>query len=1375
LIQALLIVATLIVGAAAAAIIVSQTSWFKNWVRAYIVREAGQYLNGQLTIERLGGNLFYGLELENIGLTVDGRQVVSVKDLGLDYSVFDFISKGVAIDDIRLNRPVLSLRRDADGWSIARLIKRERAEADREGPGSTIAVGDIGISDGSIVIDDVQGTTGVKLPERVDRLDAKLSFSYEPVHYSIDISHVAFRGADPSIGLNGLSGTLSVRDDTLYLDRIAVRTEESSVSVQGAVQHYLSTPVLNIEASSDKLALPEIARIFPVFAGIPLQPAFEFKVDGPLDRLAIEIDVRSSAGQVKGTFVADAMAPEQSAKGDFSVRHLDLAPIVNDRRQRTDLTADARVDLRTNHLADLDALRGRVTLKGPRLAAMGYSAENVKADIRVRGRQLGLVASGGAYGGQATAAGEVLVRRPGSGSLTYDLKGQTRGVNLRRLPPDLRAPQVETALNADYRVSNREGLDVDLRFEGSTVAGAAIAAGSTASVRLRGDDVSYQADVTAAEVDVQRLGREFRVPSLDLDRYEGNLNGHIQSGGTITGISRGMTADNVAATARVDLDPSRVGRLAIDRATVDADYQHHLVAIRQLDIAGRDLNVTATGTVATDEDGQSNLTFHADTPRLEEVAALVDLPLSGIATVEGAITGNRSELRSTGHVIGNGVRYAENGALSLTSDYDARVPDLSVERASITADSQATFVTIAGQNINELTGKTTYADRQLQFDAVARQPERSLTAAGSAAFHPDHHEVHLQRLAFDPQGQSWQLAPGSNAAIQYGGDVVTLKDVTLVSGDQQITAEGSIGQTGSAIRFTATNVDVAGVDALLLRPPQFTGRLNARGTVSGPKDALRVSGDFDVRDGGFRQFKYQSFGGTVAYSAPARSDVGGLTVDVRLQQNPTQWLTAKGSLPATLVGSGFGAAGGAQDGPDRSRAIDLTVDSSPIDLGLVQGFTTELTNVTGALEAHVHVGGTLDDPRPEGAIDVKDGAMLVASTGVPYKNIAGRIDLRPDRLHIDQLTVLDNHDSALSVVGDLAIRERQLSGVQLYVTSKDFKVIDNELGNLRIESSLEVNGELRAPRVAGFLGLTTGQVNLDEIIARAAPSPYATSPIEFVTGAVQEPKTAGLFDGLSLDVSMYVPNDLVLKSSSLQTPDSPIGLGALNATIGGEVRALKDPAGPIRLAGVVNTVRGTYDFQGRRFELQRDGAIRFDGVEELNPRLDIRAERTIQEVEAFVNIRGTLKAPEIVLTSNPPLEPADILALVVFNQPLNQLGEGQQLSLVARAQALATGAIVGQLAQSIGSALKLDTFEIEIAPETGTDALLTVGQQVGRNLYVKVQQGVGDQGMTNVILEYELTRWLRLQTNMLQSSATQQTIFRRVRDSGADLIFFFSY
>ena len=69
----------------------------------------------------------------------------------------------------------------------------------------------------------------------------------------------------------------------------------------------------------------------------------------------------------------------------------------------------------------------------------------------------------------------------------------------------------------------------------------------------------------------------------------------------------------------------------------------------------------------------------------------------------------------------------------------------------------------------------------------------------------------------------------------------------------------------------------------------------------------------------------------------------------------------------------------------------------------------------------------------------------------------------------------------------------------------------------------------------------------------------------------------------------------------------------------------------------------------------------------------------------------------------------------------------------------------------------------------------TVGQQVGQNLYLKVEQSIGQQSQTNFIIEYELTKWLRFRTNIIQGSFTQPQIFQKMQTSGVDLLFFFSY
>src|SRR5580765_1179925 len=107
LLHVLLVVLSLLIGTAAATAIVSQTAWFKNRVRVYVVAQASKYLNGDITIERLGGNLFSGLELEGIAISIEGQPVVSVKDIGLRYNLYQLVTSNMTIDQLRVNEAVV--------------------------------------------------------------------------------------------------------------------------------------------------------------------------------------------------------------------------------------------------------------------------------------------------------------------------------------------------------------------------------------------------------------------------------------------------------------------------------------------------------------------------------------------------------------------------------------------------------------------------------------------------------------------------------------------------------------------------------------------------------------------------------------------------------------------------------------------------------------------------------------------------------------------------------------------------------------------------------------------------------------------------------------------------------------------------------------------------------------------------------------------------------------------------------------------------------------------------------------------------------------------------------------------------------------------
>jgi autotransporter translocation and assembly factor TamB len=128
---------------------------------------------------------------------------------------------------------------------------------------------------------------------------------------------------------------------------------------------------------------------------------------------------------------------------------------------------------------------------------------------------------------------------------------------------------------------------------------------------------------------------------------------------------------------------------------------------------------------------------------------------------------------------------------------------------------------------------------------------------------------------------------------------------------------------------------------------------------------------------------------------------------------------------------------------------------------------------------------------------------------------------------------------------------------------------------------------------------------------------------------------------------------------------------------------------------------------------------------------------------------------------------------------VNELGSGERASLAETAGGIASGFVASSLGRSIGRALDVDLFEITTTdPETGeTAGGVTLGKQVSDKAFVRFRQQFGQRSFTEFMLEYDLARFLRVQTTLAPetTSAANRLTQRRVEKAGIDLIFFFSY
>ncbi len=277
------------------------------------------------------------------------------------------------------------------------------------------------------------------------------------------------------------------------------------------------------------------------------------------------------------------------------------------------------------------------------------------------------------------------------------------------------------------------------------------------------------------------------------------------------------------------------------------------------------------------------------------------------------------------------------------------------------------------------------------------------------------------------------------------------------------------------------------------------------------------------------------------------------------------------------------------------------------------------------------------------------------------------------------------------------------------------------------------------------------------------------------TGTGVRPRdTTSLYDAATVDVRVVLPDDLVLRGRDMHASFSRIGLGDMNITVGGDLEIRKAPAGQPDVIGTVTVVRGFYDFQGRRFEVLRDSQIRFQGSRPIDPALQVDAQRVISGVTAIVNIRGTARQPQVRLSSSPPMDEADVLSLIVFNQPINQLGEGERLNLAERAGGLAVGYLASPLANSIADALDLDIFEIRASGGINGQPSVALGQQIGSRLFVSFRQEFGSAELSQLSLEYRINELLRLVSTVTEGSQRSHRV-QRVDTTGVDLIYTISY
>jgi translocation and assembly module TamB len=767
---------------------------------------------------------------------------------------------------------------------------------------------------------------------------------------------------------------------------------------------------------------------------------------------------------------------------------------------------------------------------------------------------------------------------------------------------------------------------------------------------------------------------------------------------------------NADATVSVDAGARRVA-LGIDalsgtlrgqsvRGSGSASFDAQGVRFDALEVAAGRARLSASGELTS----QATLRWLLDAPDLRDLAP----QWSGRLHTEGRVSGSRPSPLVEARLDAGGVELPGIAASGVKGDVSVDLSGREPVRIELSADA----LTIAGRHLDRIrvSGGGPLAAHDVDIDVASPNAHAVLRLAGGWDG-----RAWIGRLdRFDvevPPVNPWTLT--SPSAVSLGAARVSLSRTCLRDGTSEscVQFDWRAPDTWSA-QATLEQAPLAALAPVLPPALDYVGHAAGAVDLGGEGGAItRAEATLAFDPGEIAQHDpHQTLLAWRNAQAEAHLAGGRVLVSAGVELEGSGGITFDASVPSVE--------------PSRlaQAPIEGHLGGTLTEIPLVSALLPDVSKLQGETRLDLRLAGTLAEPAIFGEASFNGGAAELPRLGIELTDVGLAI-------HGDGRTLsLDGHaqsgDGRLVLSGSVAPGPHGWSGTGV-VSGQDFRVID--LPDMRADASPDVQVAIDGRQVR-----VTGEVS----IPRAHVAPRE------LTGAIR----------VSSDAVVVGDNPEEERSPWQVDAEVRFILGAdvkfqafgLDADIAGRVLAADHPGKPTTGAGELRTEEGTYTAYGRQLTLER-GRLLFNGGPIDNPALDARASRFIEEAEQTVgvDVRGTLRKPELRLFSDPPLSQTDALAYLLIGRPASTLSGGEKMQVAdASRQVGLSGA--GFLAQQVSRRLGI---EADVGVEDAGDAeraSFYVGKYLSPKLYVSYGLGVYER-INTLRIRYSLTPQLSLQ------------------------------
>jgi translocation and assembly module TamB len=219
---------------------------------------------------------------------------------------------------------------------------------------------------------------------------------------------------------------------------------------------------------------------------------------------------------------------------------------------------------------------------------------------------------------------------------------------------------------------------------------------------------------------------------------------------------------------------------------------------------------------------------------------------------------------------------------------------------------------------------------------------------------------------------------------------------------------------------------------------------------------------------------------------------------------------------------------------------------------------------------------------------------------------------------------------------------------------------------------------------------------------------------------------------IDLDVNINIPSGFWIRGKGL------------DLELSGDL-AIKQQDGKPTLSGELRVIRGTVVVLGRTLELER-GVVTFYGGDEINPTLDVVLGAEIEGTKIQILFDGTAQKPELKFASEPEMPEADILSVLLFGRPYEQLDDGQANLMKDRSREMLISVGAARLQTELGGQLGIDVVTVKNTGEDNTSTALSVGKYLKPQVLLSYAYALDKDSDSFISLEYFLKGQFKVET-----------------------------